>query len=88
MSMIVSNCQDCNEQQCQTLSCVHYTIFSVVKLDVFKQALLLDRILALGKPRVRLAYILFCNTFEIWWLNQSSTVRKQIVCLIVVTECC
>ena len=59
MSIIVCNCQHCNEQQIQTLSCVHYTIFSVVKLDLFIRALLLDRILALEKLRVRLAYILF-----------------------------
>ena len=49
MSIIVCNCQHCNEQQFQTLSCVHYTIFSVVKLDLFMRVLLLDRILALEK---------------------------------------
>ena len=49
MSIIVCNCQHCDEQQFQTLSCVHYTIFSVVKLDLFIRALLLDRILALEK---------------------------------------
>ena len=58
MSIIVCNCQHCDEQQFQTLSCVHYTIFSVVKLDLFIRALLLDRILALEKttrtPRVHL----------------------------------
>ena len=58
MSIIVSKCQHCDEQQFQTLSCVHYTIFSVVKLDLFIPALLLDRILALEKttctPRVDL----------------------------------
>ena len=59
MSIIVSNCQHCYEQQFQTLSCVHYTIFSVAKLGLFIRALLLDRILALEKLRVRLAYILF-----------------------------
>ena len=41
--------QHCDEQQFQTLSCVHYTIFSLVKLDLFIRALLLDRILALEK---------------------------------------
>ena len=50
--------QHCDEQQFQTLSCVHYTIFSVVKLDLFIRAQLLDRILALEKnmrtPRVYL----------------------------------
>ena len=58
MSIIVCNCQHCDEQQFQILSCVHYTIFSVVKLDLFIRALLLDRILALEKttrtPRVHL----------------------------------
>ena len=49
MSIIVSNCQHCDEQQFQTLSYVHYTIFSVVKLDLSIRALLLDRILALEK---------------------------------------
>ena len=42
----------------QTLSCVHYTIFLIIKLDLFIRALLLDRILALEKiiraPRVHL----------------------------------
>ena len=56
MSIIVSNCQHCDEQQFQTLSCVHYTIYSVVKLDLCIRALLLDRIFALEKttrtPRV------------------------------------
>ena len=45
MSIIVSNCQHCDEQQFRTLSCVHYTIFTVVKSDLFIRALLLDRIL-------------------------------------------
>ena len=49
MSIIVCNCQHCDEQQFQTLSCVHYMIFSVVILDLFIKALLLDRILALEK---------------------------------------
>ena len=49
MSIIVFNCQHYDEQQFQTLSCVHYSIFSVVKLDLFIRALLLDRILALEK---------------------------------------
>ena len=44
------------EQQFQTLSCVHYTIFSVVKLDLYIHALLLDHILSRKKttrtPRV------------------------------------
>ena len=62
MSIIISNCQQCDEQQFQTLSCVHYTIFSVVKLDLFIRALLLDRILALEKLQVRLAYILLRGT--------------------------
>ena len=47
--MIVSNCQHCNEEQLQTLSCVDYTIFAVAKLDLFIRALLLDHILALAK---------------------------------------
>ena len=63
MSIIVSNCQHCDEQQFQTLSSVHYTIFSVVKLDLFIRALLMDRILALEKttctPHVHL--VIDCN---------------------------
>ena len=54
--------QHCDEQQFQTVSCVHYTIFSVVKLDLFIRALLLDRILALEKttrtPRIHLVIII------------------------------
>ena len=41
--------QHCDEKRFQTLACVHYTIFSVVKLDLFIQALLLDHILALAE---------------------------------------
>ena len=59
MLMIVSSCQHFREQQLRTLSCIHYTIFSVVKLDLFIRALLLDHILVRKKIRVRLAYILF-----------------------------
>ena len=66
MSMIVSICQHCDEQQFQTLSCVHYTILSVEKLDSFIRALLLDRILALEKitctPRVHLVVIFIYRT--------------------------
>ena len=62
MSIIVSNCQYCEEQQFQTLSCVHYTIISVVKSNLFIRALLLDRILVTEKttrtPRVHLV----CST--------------------------
>ena len=61
MSIFVCTCQHCDEQQFETLSRVHYTIFSVVKLHLFIRALLLDRILALEKttrtPRVHLVYI-------------------------------
>ena len=67
MSIFVSNCQHCDEQQFQTLSNVHYTIFSVVKLDLFIRALLLDRILALEKttctPHVHL--VIDCNCMYI-----------------------
>ena len=52
MSMIVSSCQHCDEQQFQLLSCVHYSIFSVVKLDLFIRALKRDHTLALRTPRV------------------------------------
>ena len=58
MSIIVSICQHCDGQQFQTLPRVHYTIFSVVRLDLFIRALLLNRVLALEKntrtPRVHL----------------------------------
>ena len=59
MSIILSSYQHCDEQQFQTLSCALYTIFPVIKLDLFIQALLLDYIVTLEKIRVRLAYILF-----------------------------
>ena len=62
MSIIVSNWQHCDEQQFRTLSCVHYTIFSVVKSDLFIRALLLDRILVTEKttrtPRVHLVTVI------------------------------
>ena len=61
MSIILSSYQHCDEQQFQTLSCALYTIFTVIKLDLFIQALLLDYILALEKntrtPCVHLVFI-------------------------------
>ena len=52
----------CDEQQFQTLSCALYTIFTVIKLDLFIQALLLDYILALEK---KYAYALRASCFYI-----------------------
>ena len=76
MSIIVSNWQHCDEQQFRTLSCVHYTIFSVVKSDLFIRALLLDRILVTEKttrtPRVHLVFI--CDRL----LNYSRSVLNII----------
>ena len=65
MSIIVSNCQHCNEPQFQTLSCVHYTIFSVVKLDIFIRALfILDRILDLDKTtRTPCVHLVVTNSY-------------------------
>ena len=82
MSIIVCNCQHCDEQQFQILSCVHYTIFSVVKLDLFIRALLLDRILALEKQRVRLVYILstYCAHAEPIFKNLNVlTIDKLVI---------
>ena len=66
MSMTVSSCQHCDEQQFQTLSCVHYTIFPIVKLDLFIRALTRGHILALEKtmrtPRVHLVNLEQVNT--------------------------
>ena len=69
MSIIVSNCQHCDEQQFQTLSCVHYTIYSVVK----SCSLLLDRILALEKntPPVHLVNFLMLEQQYIHVLAQN-----------------
>ena len=68
MSIIVSNCHHCVKQQFQTLSCVHYTMFLVIKLDLFLRALLLDRSLALEKttrtPRV---HIVGLNYDHVTW---------------------
>ena len=59
MSISVSIYQHCDKQQFPTLSWVHYTIFSVAKLDLFMRSLLLDGILAMEKaartPLVHLA---------------------------------
>ena len=64
--MIVFICQHCDEQQFRNTvicSCVPYTIFSKVKLDLCIRTLLLDHILALKKMRVRLACILLIAKF-------------------------
>ena len=49
MPMIVSICEHCDEQQFQSLSCVLFTIFSLVKLDLYIRAPLLDDILSRKK---------------------------------------
>ena len=76
--IIALNCQHCDEQQFQTLSCVRYTIFSVVKLDLFIRALLLDSILALEKttrtPRVHLVINEPCNfSSSVTFLSDNPT---------------
>ena len=85
MSIIVSNWEHCDEQQFQTLSCVHYTIFSVVKSDLFIRALLLDRILVTEKntrtPHVHL--VLHANTqvdkitYIFWIWRQCKQISKK-----------
>ena len=89
MSIIVCNCQHCDEQLFQTLLCVHYTIFSVVKLDLFIRALLLDRILALEKntrtPRVHLVNILMMFANIVWNGTQKMLWgSKSTMCLFVI----
>ena len=78
MSIIVRNCQHCDEQQFETLSCVHYTIFSVVKLYEFIRALLLDRILVLEK---NYAYVscTYCFQSYIWIACPQKTFKKCIL---------
>ena len=71
MSIIVSNYQHCDEQQFKR-SHVHFThFFSVTKLDLVIQALLLDYIPAWEKnthtPSVHLVFIqksIFLNIFN------------------------
>ena len=73
MSIILSSYQHCDEQQFQTLSCALHTIFTVLKLDLFIQALLLDYFLVLDKKiRVRLACIMFLyrNQYFLTFLRQ------------------
>ena len=60
MSMIVSNCQHCDEQQFQTPVMCTLRLFSVVKLDLVILAFLLDRILALEKLRIHLVISCEC----------------------------
>ena len=78
MLIIVSNCQHCNLQQLQRLSCVHYTIFSVVKFDILRRALLPDRILALKKTThtLRVHLVRDCHT----------DVKKIIIILSIVLQ--
>ena len=53
-----------------SLSCVHYTIISVVKLDLFTGALLLDRVLALEEttrtPSVHLVMYKYVYNIQIF----------------------
>ena len=84
MSIIVCNSQHCDEQQFQTLFCVHYTIFSVVKLDLFIRALILDRILALERttrtPRVHLVFKITMGSYQ---FMQPAIFANKFVCTAV-----
>ena len=73
MSIILPSYQRCDEQQFQRLSCALYKTFSIIKLDLFIQALLLDYILALEKICVQLACILFLykNQYFLTFLRQN-----------------
>ena len=73
--------QHCDEQQFQTLSCAHYTIFSIIliKLDLVIQALLLDYILALKKRRVRLACVLFLNRNQYFWTFLRQNIQQKVL---------
>ena len=66
MSITVSNCQYCDDQQFRTLSWVYYTIFLVVNLDVFirARAVIKSESCYGKKLRVRLAYILLLFFFS------------------------
>ena len=71
MSILVSNCQHYEEQQSRTLSLCTLPIFSVVKSNLFIQALLLDRILVTEKttrtPRVHL--VRNCCSSQCWHMD-------------------
>ena len=71
MSIILSSYQHCDEQQFQTLSCALYTIFSVIKLDLFIQALLLDYILVLEKNTHTHLVFLYRNQYFLTFLSQN-----------------
>ena len=63
MSILVSNCQHCDEQQFQTLSCVHYSTihdFLSSKVRLIHTSTVTGSHSCSGKKlRARLAYILF-----------------------------
>ena len=56
-------------KQFQTQSCVHYTIFSVVKVDLYIRAMLLDHILAWKKQAY--ASYLKCDNVTIILILQT-----------------
>ena len=80
MSMIVSICQHCDEQQFQK----HYTIFSVVKLDLYIRALLQHHILALKKttrtPHVHLIfYIVDTVNKYLFWVDKTEFIVHRML---------
>ena len=83
MSITVSNCQHCDEQQFRTLSWIHYTIFLVVNLDLFIRARTVIRSKSsYGKttrtPRVRFAYILFKSIYDAHHPSTKTNMNKNI----------
>ena len=75
MSNILSSYQHCDKQQFQTLSCAFYTIFTIIKLDLFIYTSTVTRLHSCPekKIRVRLACNLFLyrNQYFLTFLRQN-----------------
>ena len=78
------NCQHCDEQEFQTLSCVHYTIFSVVILDCtyehcYWMAFLLGK--TTRTPRVHLVLL---NNSQVQNVNKVAILGDQLTKLEII----
>ena len=100
MSIIVFKCQHYEEQHLQTLSFVHYAIFLVVKLDLFKQALLLECILDLDKntsttcvhlviiiSASKLLTLLVCHNYVLPFHVMSTPLSRELMFVLHCYQC-
>ena len=82
-SIIVSNCQHCNDQHHHTLSDVLYMIFTVIYLELFIQLPFLDQVLVQEKNYADIVIDWLAIDpiiiYKFWWLLSNNIVYHNYI---------